>query len=60
MFNSHMAYTESVCDFTMKQEQAATGVGYLGASARVLGLCSEVHGNALGWPSGGRREQGGS
>lgn len=36
----------------MKREQAATGMGDLGASARVLGLCSEEHGNALGWPSG--------
>lgn len=50
-----------VCDFTVKQELAAAGVGTLGTSTRVLGLSSEVHGKALGWPSGGpQRARGGA
>ena len=59
MFNSHMAYTESVCLwFHHEARTSSNWHGRLGSKCRVLGLCSEVHGNALGWPSGGRREQG--
>ena len=52
-FVSHVAYTDFVRDFTVKGAHAVAAMGDLGASARVLGLCSEVPSNALGWPSRG-------